>query len=93
MDGRHHKVSRDPDVRIVNVPYPVPVGGPQHIQRPPPGAYPRNGKEAWRPAQRPPSKAEKLARFVDSMSRNDAAARDHMAECRRLSWERQRADN
>ena len=92
MDARHHRVSRDPDVRVVLVPYPVYEGGsPKQKYMPPPGRYPRDHREPWRPAQRPPSKAERVARFLDSMTRNDQAARDHMAEARRISAERQRA--
>ncbi len=86
-DFRHHRAGRD---RIVLVPYPVPVAGPEHKQRGKPGPYPRQGKEAWQPRTLPPTKAQKVANFLDSMNRSDQAARDHMTECRRISKELQR---
>lgn len=89
-DRRHHRVSRDPDVRIVLVPYPVPEAGPQHIQRGKPGQYKRDQPEHWRPAQRPPTRAQKAARFIDALQRSDQAAREFMDDMRRISAERQR---
>jgi hypothetical protein len=67
------------EVQIVLVPVPVPVpaaGAPKEAHRQPPPAYPRNSREAWRPPTRPPSKAERLGRFLDSINQQEAALRE-----------------
>jgi hypothetical protein len=86
-DARHHHAPRD-RVQIVFVP--IEIGSPKQATHPKPPAYPRQGKEAWQPRTRPPSRAEKVANFLDSMNRNDQAAREFMDECRRISAERRR---
>lgn len=94
-DRRHHRVSRDPEVRVVLVPYPVfESGSPKQKFMPPPGEYKRDQRQPWRPAQDIPrrlSKAEKAARFVDALQRSDQAARDFMDDMRRISWEQRKA--
>jgi hypothetical protein len=71
MDGRHHRVSRE----IIFVE--VPVGGsPKEAHRHRPGPYKRDQLGHWRPATRPPNKAEKLARFLDSIRRQDEIVRE-----------------
>jgi hypothetical protein len=94
-DFRHHRVSRDPDVRIVLVPVPVPEAGSpkqKHLTRP--GPYPVNQRQPWQPQQDIPrrlTKSEKMVRFLDGIARNDEAARDHMANARRISAELRQA--
>ena len=86
-DARRHHAARTEYIFV-----PIEIGSPKERDRQRPGQYKRNQPEHWRPAQRPPSKAEKVASFLDGMRRSDQAARDFMAEARRISAERQRAN-
>jgi hypothetical protein len=71
MDAhRHHRA------QIILVP--VEAGSPKNARTVPPPAFKRNQYEPWRPATRPPNKAEVLRRFLDAMRRNDEAARSMM---------------
>ena len=72
-DFRHHHASRD--VQIVLVPVPV-AGTVKETHRVKPGSYPRNRREAWRPATRPPNKAERVARWLDQWKRQEEAIRE-----------------
>ena len=89
-DARHHRASRDGPV-VVLVPYPVEVpsaDAPKYARRLPPlPRYPSDRREAWRPQRAiPPSKAERLKRFVrrHAPPKRDRpgvhAARSHVAQ-------------
>jgi hypothetical protein len=71
-DYRRHTASRD--VQIVLVPYEV--GTPRETHRVKPGKYPRDRREPWRPATRPPNKAERVVRFLDQCKRQEEAIRE-----------------
>jgi hypothetical protein len=95
-DYRHHRASRE--IIIVPVPYAVPapvveapepleIGSPKigRIMRPRYPAQP-DRPAPWKPAQHPPrriSKAERLARFLDAIARQDNEIKAYMAEARR----------
>lgn len=82
---RHHHAVR---TEYVFVPVPYEVGSPKQKYLQPPGQYPRQGRDAWRPAQDIPrrlSKAEKVANYLDFVRHNDQAAREFLAETRRIS--------
>jgi hypothetical protein len=68
--ARHHRASRE----IILVP--VPVAGPAFGRQPKPGRYPSNPREAWRPATKPPTKAERVKRFLDGVRRQEEAIRE-----------------
>ena len=73
---RPHHASRDGPVVVL---VPIPVGGsPKEANRQRPAPYQRNPREHWRPATKPPSKAERLARFLDTMRRQDEIVREFM---------------
>ena len=72
-DARHHTAHRE----IIFIEVPV-AGSPKEGRRLRPGPYKRNSFEPWRPATRPPNKAERLKRFLDDMRRNDEIARECM---------------
>ena len=68
------------------------LGGSRHMPstppRPatptaPPMSAPRQNREPWRPRTKPPNKAERLARFLDRIRRQDDEVRAFMAEARR----------
>jgi hypothetical protein len=93
-DARHHRAGRD-RVQVIFVEVPAAGSPKQKYLRPPPDRYPVNQRQPWQPQQDIPrrlSKAEKLRNLVDGIARNDAAARDHMAEARRISAERRREE-
>jgi hypothetical protein len=69
---RHHHASRE----IILVPVAYEVGTPRETHRVKPGRYPRDRREAWRPATRPPSKAERVARWLDQWKRQEEAIRE-----------------
>jgi hypothetical protein len=71
---RHHTASRD--VRIVLVPYEIGTG--RETNRVKPGKYPHERREAWRPATRPPNKAERIVRWLDQCRRQEEAIREFM---------------
>jgi hypothetical protein len=74
MDGRHHRAS-NPAIIFVEVPV---AGCPKEGRRLRPPAYPSNQREAWRPATRPPTKAERLNRFLRDLAENDRISREMM---------------
>jgi hypothetical protein len=79
---RHHRAhAGGPDTRIVFIEVPV-AGSPKTLREVKPGSYPVNPPTHWQPRTRPPSKAEVLRRFLDSINRNDAAAREYMKQAR-----------
>lgn len=84
MDSRHHHASR-PVVILIE------AGSPKLIRQTKPRPYKRNSREPWRP-QRDiprPGKAEKLARFLDAMRRQDEIARSMMrprADLLKAQW-------
>ena len=80
MDGRHHHARRD--LVLVAVPVSFDAGSPKEAHRQRPPRYPRNSREPWRPRTKPPSKAERLARFLDAINRQDQTVRDHMASAK-----------
>ena len=53
----------------------VEAGSPKTVRELKPGPYKRNQREPWRPATRPPNKAEALRQFLDAMRQNDVTAR------------------
>jgi hypothetical protein len=78
-DFRHHRVSRDPDVRVVLVPYPVPEAGSpkqKHLTRP--GPYPRQGRDHPRL-----SKAQKVQNLVRGIAQQEADVRAFLDSFRR----------
>jgi hypothetical protein len=73
-EARHHKaVCRE----IIFVEVPV-CGSPKNSREVKPARYPHQQREPWRPATRPPSKAEKLARLIDAMRKQDQMVREMM---------------
>jgi ribosomal protein L32E len=72
---RHHRASRE----IVFVAVPV-AGSPEPLRRQPPPAYPRQEREAWRPARSIPVKQRKAQRLIEIM--RDLGQRE--AEARRM---------
>jgi hypothetical protein len=76
---RHHVATRREIVFIE-----VPVAGPAFGRQPKPPRYPRQVQtQPWRPATRPPNKAEALRRFLERVNRQNEEARAFMAEARR----------
>ena len=71
---RHHRVSRE--IIFVEVPT---AGSPKSVRTVKPGRYPVDKHQPWKPATRPPSKAEKLVRFLDRINRQDSEVRAYMA--------------
>ncbi len=67
---RHHRAVNPAVVFLGFV-----AGSPEPAHRQLPKPYPRQTRQPWRPATSPPNKAEALRRFLDSMRRNDEAAR------------------
>jgi hypothetical protein len=70
--ARHHRASRE----IIIVPVPYEIGSPKHGREVKPRNYPHQRREAWRPATRPPSKAERIARWLDGVRRQEEAVRE-----------------
>jgi hypothetical protein len=54
----------------------VPVAGPAFGRQPKPARYPSQQRQPWRPATRPPSKAERLVRWLDQCRRQEEAVRE-----------------
>jgi hypothetical protein len=73
MDGRHHRASRD--VQIILVPVPV-AGTVKNTRYVHPPHYPRQGRSPWRPRTKPPTKAERVARFLDQCRRQEESVRE-----------------
>jgi hypothetical protein len=74
----HHRAKRDVHPSVVFVA--VPEAGSQKFAREvKPNKYPANQREHWRPKRdipRPPGKAERLARFLDSIAEQDRTVRE-----------------
>jgi hypothetical protein len=77
---RHHHASRE----IILVPVPYEVGTPRETHRVHPPRYPHDRREPWRPATRPPSKAERVARWLDQWKRQEEIIREFMKPDARL---------
>ena len=77
--ARHHRASRE----IIVVPVPYEIGSPKHGREVKPPAYRHDQHQPWRPATRPPNKAEKFARFLDRIRKQEQDIRAFMAEARR----------
>jgi hypothetical protein len=80
-DARHHHASRE----IIFVPVPVLVevpeaGSPKNVRAIKPDPHPPDRLPPWRPAQRLPrlNKAERLAKWLDAMRRQDAELKAYM---------------
>jgi hypothetical protein len=69
---RHHHASRE----IILVPVPYEVGTPRETHRVKPPAYRPNQHQPWRPRTKPPSKAERVVRFLDQCKRQEEAIRE-----------------
>ena len=67
-DARHHHA-----VQVIFVGMPS-AGSPVPFRKTRPGPYPKQAHQPWKPRTKPPCKAERLARFLDSIRRNDEAA-------------------
>jgi hypothetical protein len=78
---RHHRAHAG-ETRIVLVPVPVPAAGVDFGKQRKPPAYPVNQRQPWPPRV---SKAQTLRNFLDSINRNDAAAREFMRHAREAS--------
>jgi hypothetical protein len=90
-DFRHHRAGRDGPVVVF---VPVPVAGPEHIQRGKPGPYPKQGRDAWRPATLPPRRMTKSEKTVDLMRnivKQDQDVRAYLDDMRRISAEMRQA--
>jgi hypothetical protein len=77
MDGRHHVATRR-EIIFIEVPT---AGSPENARPVRPRQYRRNQLEPWRPALDIPrrlSKAERQARFLDAIRRQDEIVREHM---------------
>jgi hypothetical protein len=70
-DYRHHHASHP---AVIFVPMPV-AGAPEPMRTVKPAKYQRTQHAPWRPATRPPSKAEALKRLLRDLAANDEAAR------------------
>jgi hypothetical protein len=81
-DYRHHHAVRD--VQVVLVPVPYEIGSPKEGRRGKPGRYPSNPREPWRPATRPPNKAERLVRFLEDLHKRTEDARSMLRPDARL---------
>jgi hypothetical protein len=71
---RHHVATRR---EIVFIEVPV-AGSPKEGRRLRPPRYPHQERQAWRPSTRPPTKAERLNRFLRDLAENDRIAREMM---------------
>ena len=72
-DFRRHVATR-----VIVVPVPYEVGTVKETHRVKPPAYRHGQREAWRPATRPPNKAERIARWLDQMKRQEEIVREFM---------------
>jgi hypothetical protein len=82
---RHHRAHAGgpADMRIIFVP--IEIGSPKEANRQRPRPYPVNRREAWRPAQHPPSRAERTARFLRNVIGQESAVREFMRSAREES--------
>jgi hypothetical protein len=73
---RRHHASRE----IIFVPVPYEVGTPRETHRVKPGRYPRDRREAWRPATRPPklNKAQRMGEFMRRVQQQEEIIREFM---------------
>jgi hypothetical protein len=75
---RHHHAVRD--VQIVLVP--IEIGTPRETKRVKPGSYRRDQPTHWRPASKPPNKAQRTVNFLRNLAQRDAEVRAFMEERR-----------
>jgi hypothetical protein len=85
-DYRHHRAHAGgpADTRIVFIPVPV-AGSPKEAARSRPPKYPANQRQPWRPATRPPNKAQRVANFLDAVTRQGAEIDEFMRQARERS--------
>jgi hypothetical protein len=76
---RHHVATRREIIFVE-----VPVAGPAFGRQPKPARYPHQRREAWKPATRPPNKAERLVRWLDQCRRQEEIIREFMKPDARL---------
>ena len=69
-DYRRHRVTRE----IIFVP--IEVGTVKETHRVKPPAYRHDQHQPWRPATRPPNKAERIVRWLDQCRRQQEAVRE-----------------
>jgi hypothetical protein len=74
---RHHHA-----VRTEYIVIPIPVAGPDFGRHGKPPAYPAQRRQPWRPAQHPPSKAERSVRLLNAIVRQDQEVREFMERAR-----------
>jgi hypothetical protein len=82
---RHHRAHAGGPPSIIFVEVPA-AGSPKNARTVHPPAYKRNQLEPWRPQQAIPhrvTKAQRAARFVDAIVRQEAEVRAFMEEARR----------
>jgi hypothetical protein len=77
---RHH--AHAPGTVVVLVPVPR---SPKSVHTSKPKPYPHQDRQHWRPATKPPSKGEKLARYMDAMRKQENDVRSFMDAARASS--------
>ena len=72
------------DTHIIFVPVEVPAAGsPKSLREVKPSRpYPSNQRQPWRPAQHPPSKAQRTIRFLDAIVKQEAEVPEFMQKAR-----------
>ena len=87
-DSRHHTAVR---TEYILVPVPIEIGSPKqkHLTRPP-GSYPRDQRQPWKPADQIPARrltrSEKVQRLLDDFARQDEVVRAMMRPNPRAWW-------
>jgi hypothetical protein len=76
-DARHHRA-----VQVVLVPVPFEGGSPKSARTVKPGNYPRQDRQPWRPATRPPSKGQRAVNLLNAIVRQDEEVREFMRRAR-----------
>jgi hypothetical protein len=71
-------------VRVIFVETPV-AGSPKVARTAKPGQYPRNAPTHWQPRTKPPSRAERTARFLRNVVGQESAVREFMRSAREES--------
>jgi hypothetical protein len=74
---RHHHAGRD---RIIFVP--IEIGSPKSVRGVKPGPYPQQGRQPWRPATRPPSKAERSVQLLRRICEQESDVYEYMRRAR-----------
>jgi hypothetical protein len=72
---RHHVATRR---EIIIVPVPYEIGTVKHTRTVHPPAYRHGQHQPWRPATRPPNKAQRVARWLDQCKRQEEIVREFM---------------